>query len=48
MISPKMVISIGNDVLKANYPNSISELDGGITLTHNCTREVSKSMDWVK
>ena len=48
MISPKMVISIGNGVLKANYPNSISEFDGEITLTHNCTREVSKSMDWVK
>ena len=31
-ISRKMVISIGNGVLKANGPSSLSEFGGGITL----------------
>ena len=35
VISRKIVISIGNGVLKANDPNSLSEFGGGITLTDN-------------
>ena len=48
VISRKMIISIGNGVLKANRPNSLSEIGGGITLTDNWARGVLKSMDWVK
>ena len=48
VISWKMVISISNGVLKTNDPNSISEFDGGITLTDNWARGVFRSMDWVK
>ena len=33
-----MVISIGNRVLKANDPNSLSKFGGGITLTDNWAR----------
>ena len=38
VISQKMVISIGNGVLKANDPSSLSEFGDGITLTDNWTR----------
>ena len=48
VISRKMIISIGNGVLKANDPNSLSEFGGGITLIDNWARGVLKSMDWVK
>ena len=47
-ISRKMVISIGNGMLKANDPNSLSEFGGRIMLTINWARGVLKSMDWVK
>ena len=42
VVSRKMVISIGNGVLKANDPNSFSEFAGGITLTDNWARGVLK------
>ena len=48
VISRKMVISIGNGVLKANDLNNPPEFGGGITLTDNWARGVLKSMDWVK
>ena len=48
VISPKMVISIGDGVLKANDLNNLSEFGGGITFTDNWTRGVSRSMDWVR
>ena len=48
VISRKMVISISNGMLKTNDPNSLSEFDGGITLTDNWARGVFRSMDWVK
>ena len=48
VISQKMVISIGNGLLKVNDLNSPSEFGGGITLTDNWARGVLKSMDWVK
>ena len=48
MIFWKMVVSIGNGVLKGNDTNSLSEFGGGITLTDNWFRGVLKSMDWAK
>ena len=42
VISQKMVISIGNGVLKANDPNTLSQFGGGITLTDNWARGVLK------
>ena len=48
VVSQKMVISIGNGVLKANESNSLSEFGGRITLTDNWARGVLKCMDWVK
>ena len=48
VISSKMVISIGNRVLKANDPNTLSEFGGHITLTDDWARGILQSMDWVK
>ena len=48
VISRKMVISVGNGLLKANDPNSFSEFGCGITLTDDWARGLLKSMDWVK
>ena len=48
VISRRMVISIGNGVLKANDPNTLSEFGGTITLTEDWARGILRSMDWVK
>ena len=48
VISRRMVISIGNGVLKANDPNTLSEFGGTITLTEDWARSILRSMDWVK
>ena len=48
VISRRMVISIGNGVLKANDPNTLSEFGGTITLTKDWARGILRSMDWVK
>ena len=48
VISRRMVISIGNGVLKANDPNTFSEFGGTITLTEDWGRGILRSMDWVK
>ena len=48
VISRKIVISIGNGVLKANYSNSLSEFGGESSLTHNWGKGVLKSITWVK
>ena len=45
VISRKMVISIGNGVLKTNDPNNLSEFGGEIMLTDNWVRRDLKSMD---
>ena len=47
-ISRKMVISIGNGVLKAIDPNTLSEFGGHITLTDDWAKGILQSMDWVK
>ena len=48
VISRRMVICIGNGVLKANDPNTLSEFGGTITLTEDWARGILRSMDWVK
>ena len=48
VISRRMVISIGNGVLKANDPNTLSESGDTITLTEDWARGILRSMDWVK
>ena len=48
LISRRMVISIGNGVLKVNEPNTLSEFGGIITLTEDWARGILRSMDWVK
>ena len=48
VIARRMVISIGNGVLKANDPNTLFESGGTITLTEDWTRSILRSMDWVK
>ena len=48
VISRRMVISIGNGVLKANDPNTLSEFGGTITLTEDWARGILRSMEWVK
>ena len=45
VITRKMVISIGNGVLKANDPNNLSEFGREIMLTDNWARRDLKSMD---
>ena len=45
VISRRMVISIGNGVLKANDPNTLSEFGGTITLTEDWARGILRSMD---
>ena len=42
------MISIGNGVLNANNPNSLSKFGGHIKLTDDWARGVLNSMDWVK
>ena len=48
VISRRMVNSIGNGVLKANDPNTLSGFGGTITLTEDWARVILRSMDWVK
>ena len=48
VILRKMVISIGNRVLEANDPHTLSEFDGHITLTEDWAKGTLQSMDWVK
>ena len=45
-ISGKTVISIGNEVLKANDPNTLSEFSGTITLADDWARGILQSMEW--
>ena len=47
VISRKMVISIGNSMLKANDSSNYSEFGGGITFTDYWARRILKSMDLV-
>ena len=44
----KMVISIGNGVLKSNDPKTLSEFGGQITLTEDWTRSTLQSVDCIK
>ena len=48
VISRRMVTSIGNGVLKANDPNTLSEFGGTITFMEDWARGILRSMDWVK
>ena len=49
VISRKMVIFVGNGVLKANDTNALSDLRRHITLTDDWVRGgIIQSMDWVK
>ena len=48
VISGKIVISIGNGVLKANGRKSLPIFGGGVTLIDDWARGVLESMDWVK
>ena len=48
VISRKMVISVGNGVLKANDHNTLSEFGGHITLTDDWARSILQSVDWIK
>ena len=47
-ISRKMVIAIGNGVVKANCPSKLKEFGGHIVLTEGWARNVLKSMAWSK
>ena len=47
VISRKIVISIGNSMLKANDSSNYSEFGGGITCTDYWARRILKSMDLV-
>ena len=48
VIPRRMVTSIGNGVLKASDPNTLSEFGGTITLTEDWARGILRSIDWVK
>lgn len=48
VISRKMVIAIGNGIIKANSPTSLKEFGGHIELTEGWARNVLKSMKWTK
>ena len=48
VISRKMVIAIGNGIIKANSPTSLKEFGGHIELTEGLARNVLKSMKWTK
>ena len=46
-VTQKIVIAIGNGVLKARCPEMLEENGGSITLTSKWARGVLKSLDWV-
>lgn len=48
VIFRKLVLSVGNDVLKANDQNRLFEFGGDITLTDDSPRGVLKSIDWLQ
>ena len=48
VISRKMVIAIGNGVIKANSPSSLKKYGGHIELTDGWARHVLESMKWAK
>ena len=48
VISRRMVISIGNGVLEANDPNTLSEFGSTVTLTEDWARGTLRSVDGVK
>ena len=48
VISRKMVIAIGNGVIKANSPSSLKKYGGDIELTDGWARHVLESMKWTK
>lgn len=48
VIFRKLVLSVGNDVLKANNQNRLFEFGGDITLTDDSLRGVLKSIDWLQ
>ena len=47
-VTRKIVIAIGNGVLKARCPEMLEENGGSITLTSKWARGALKSLDWVK
>ena len=47
-VTRKTVTAIGNEVLKARYPEMLEGNSGSITLTTKWARGVLKSLDWVK
>ena len=48
VISRKMVIAIGNGVIKTNSPSSLKKYGGHIELTDGWAGHVLKSMKWTK
>ena len=48
VISRRMVIAIGNGVVKANDPNILREYGGHLELTEGWARRVLASMNWTK
>ena len=48
VISRKMVIAIGNGVIKANSPSSLKKYGDQIELTDGWARHVLKSLKWTK
>ena len=48
VISRKMVIAIGNGVIKANSPSLLQKYGGHIELTDGWARHVLESMKWTK
>ena len=48
VISRKMVIAIGNGVIKANSPSSLKKYSGHVELTDSWARHVLESRKWTK
>ena len=48
VISQKMVIAIGNGVIKANSPSSLKKYGGHIEFTDGWARHILESMKWTK
>ena len=46
VISRKMVIAIGTEVIKSNCPSKLKDFGGHIALTEGWARGVLKSMEW--
>ena len=48
LVSRKLVVSVGNDVLKANKQNKLLVFVCDVTLTDYSTRGVLKSINWLQ